>query len=124
MLCKVLLIFFFLGHARSRPHGRTEKLAGSWPQAMPWPVPWYMQGIMLGGRPDDIQEDTDEISEIMAKEPENPVQENQEEKLAQIILVQASLDLHNKWTRIQKRGRKSGPMNPRFRILKVKINRA
>ena len=89
---------------------------GSWPQVMPWPVPWYMQGIMLGSRPDDIQEETEEMSEIRAEEPENLVQENQEEKSAEYILVQASPDLKDKLTRILKRGKRSGPRDPRIRI--------
>ena len=82
---------------------------------MPWPVPWYIQGIMLDGRAEDIQEKTNDITEIMSEETEELGEENQDQNAANFALVETSRD---KWTRIQKRGQKKGPSDPRTSILK------
>ena len=119
MLCKVLLLVIFsLAQTRSRPHGRPEKmvenLQGSKPQVMPWPVPWYMQGILLDGRPDNMQEKTEDNSETMVKELND---EHQEEKLAKSVLVQRNPEII-KLIRILKKGKNKGPKDSRIRILK------
>ena len=121
MLCKVLLLILFsLAETRSRPHGRLENLVenlpGRLPRVMPWPVPWYLQGIILDGRPDDMQEKTEE-TDAMSKETEKLDKEIQEEKVDKFFLVQTSPEV-NKWTRIQKRGKETGQRDSRIRILK------
>ena len=80
---------------------------------MPWPLPWYMQGVMLDGRP----EETEEISDILGEDLENLVQETQGENLDEIILVQES-PKQDKWTRIQKRGNRGEMRDLRIRIPK------
>ena len=80
---------------------------------MPWPLPWYMQGIMLDGRP----EETEEISDILVEDLEHYVQETQAANLGEIILVQESPQ-QDKWTRIQKRGNRGEIKDLRIRIPK------
>ena len=82
---------------------------------MPWPVPWYIQGIMLDGRAHDIQEKTKDISEIMSEETKKLDEENQDDNATILGQVKTSPD---KWSRIQKRGQKKGPSDPRTSILK------
>ena len=121
MLCKVLLLIFFsLAETSSRPHGRLENLmenlSGRLPRVMPWPVPWYMQGTMQDGRPNDMQGKTEE-TEIISEETNKLDKENQEEKVDNFVVVETTPEI-NKWTRIQKRGKKTGLRDSRIRILK------
>ena len=121
MLCKVLLLILFsLAETRSRPQGRLENLVenlpGRFPRVMPWPVPWYIQGVILHGRPDEMQEKTEE-TDIMSEEREKLDKEIQEEKVDKFVVIQTSPEL-NKWTRIQKRSKKTEPRDSRIRILK------
>ena len=88
-----------------------ENLPGRLPRVMPWPVPWYMQGIMLDGRPNDMQEKTEE-TDIMSEETEKLDKESQEEKVDKFVVEL------NKWIRIQKRGKETGQRDSRIRIIK------
>ena len=97
MLCKVLLLIFF---SHGRPDNQMEILPRSWPQVLPWPLPWDIQGIMMDGRWKKL------------------CPENQEANMAAVVLVTPRPELNDKWTRVQKRARKKGPRVAMIRIPK------